>query len=335
MNVPPTDNSKQRKADHIEMALQQLQMQVQSDSRFYYEPLLGKHADPKDYIGIQFLNYQLQAPIWISSMTGGTTKAGIINRNLARCCQEMGFAFALGSCRVLLKSTERLEEFDVRHLLGTEVPLFANLGIAQIDQLLQSKAVDRIDWLCALLKADGLIVHINPLQEWMQPEGDHIARPPLEILEELFQYVRVPIIVKEVGQGFGPQSLQHLLKMPLAALELAGFGGTNFSSIELQRGNSIRHKAFQGITQIGHTPLEMIQWLNSFQEFLPYPIIISGGIQSFLDGYYYLRKLHGPALYGQAGAFLQYAQGQYEDLQQWARLQVEGLQMAMQFLVVK
>ncbi|NNE29113.1 MAG: isopentenyl-diphosphate delta-isomerase, partial [Saprospiraceae bacterium] len=106
----PDDISSSRKKDHIEMAFQSQVETGQLDRRFFYEPLLSGHPDPSEKLGMGFLGKKINAPLWVSSMTGGTKEAFVINRNLAKACNEFGFGMGLGSCRSLLYSDERLKD---------------------------------------------------------------------------------------------------------------------------------------------------------------------------------------------------------------------------------
>ncbi len=271
-------------------------------------------------------------------MTGGTALAGHINRNLARMCNEFGFGFALGSCRKLIEDPSCLGDFDVRSILGDSLPLFANLGIAQIESWSARGELFKIEKLLRMLQADGLVIHLNPLQEWMQPEGDRFGQPPIDTIGELLQEYSLPLIVKEVGQGMGPASLRSLMQLPLEAVEFGAFGGTNFSTIESQRSSKDQQVQYEPLTQVGHAAQEMLAWVNECvenQNTSCKSIIISGGVRNYLDGFYYLSKSKIKALYGHAGSFLRHAQGDYSALQNYARGQVEGLMMAKQVLRIK
>lgn len=339
-NKNPDPAAAGRKQDHIDLAFKSRVEAGALDERFYYEPLFSIHPKPGSLPPVRFLQKNLRAPVWVSSMTGGTALAGAINHNLARACAEFGLGMGLGSCRQLLYDNTHFADFDVRDTMGTEAPLFANLGIAQVDHLLEQKESGRIPELLKRLRADGLIVHINPLQEAMQPEGDAFRRPPLETLEELLQLFDIQIIAKEVGQGFGPASLRALLKLPLAAIEFAAAGGTNFALLELLRSDEEKQLVYGNISRVGHTAQEMLEWTNRIRQELGEEcrvrhLIISGGIQDFLDGYYLTQKSTIPAVYGQASAFLKYARGDYETLQKFVQAQIRGLELAHAFLVVK
>ena len=337
-NTPDDPNATQRKRDHIELALKS---QVSSlDPRFYYEPLFAAHPEKGSLKPFTFLEKTFNVPMWVSSMTGGTDMARIINSNLARACGEFGFGMGLGSCRQLLYSDDYLEDFNVRPLLGEGVPLFANLGIAQLDTLIERDEIGLIENLVTKLKADGLIIHVNPMQEWLQPEGDRFKKPPIETIQTLIQHLKMPLIVKEVGQGFGYESIKTLLQLPLAAVDFAAAGGTSFSKLELLRGPSEQQKTYNALAHIGHSAVEMVDFTNQIVTELGDNIrcrqlIVSGGIQDFLDGFYCLKKLNLPAIYGQASAFLKYAQGDYADLKAFIEMQIRGLELAEAFLRIK
>jgi isopentenyl-diphosphate delta-isomerase len=327
-----------RKKDHIELAFQSQLQKAFVDDRFNYEPLLSEH--PVDELNsFSFLGKQLETPIWVSSMTGGTKLAGKINRNLAQACAEFKMGMGLGSCRSLLDSDEHFEDFNVRSIIGHDLPLYANIGICQLENLIKNKALNKVTDLVGKLNADGLIVHINPMQEWLQPEGDKLMFSPVESIHTLLDQVNFPVIVKEVGQGMGPESLLALMKMPLQAIEFAAFGGTNFAKLELMRNPDENYQLFEPFANIGHTADQMLEWVNEISDskhkILCNEIIVSGGIQNFLDGYYFMEKSKVPAIYGQASALLKYAQNSYDDLRSYLLSQKQGLQLAKAYLKVK
>ena len=333
----PAETAADRKKDHIEMAFEAQTAGDLLDDRFTYEPLLVAH--PETLPAFTFLEKTMRAPIWISSMTGGTEKAGQINRQLAKVANEYGLGMGLGSCRRLLFDNDTLADFAVRKEIGNQ-PFYTNLGIAQIEQLHHAHKQHLIHDLIVKLDADGLIVHINPLQEWLQPEGDRFTRAPLDSLRQLLDWFPYPVIVKEVGQGMGYESVKALLSMPIAALEFGAFGGTNFALLEMMRGDDIKMEAFRALERVGHTAEEMVLFVNRAISELGTrrqcnQIIVSGGIRSFLDGHYYLQRLSLPAIYGQASPFLKYALGPYESLQQFVEYQIAGLQFARSYLKLK
>lgn len=264
-------------------------------------------------------------------MTGGTLHAKAINQNLARLCGEQKLGMGLGSCRSLLHDDDRLEDFKLRRLMGDQ-PLFANLGIAQVEELLNQNKVHLVHEMVKKVEANGLIIHLNPLQEWFQPEGDRFTASPLETITRFLEGTRYPVIVKEVGQGMGPKSLKALLDLPLSGIELAGFGGTNFSLLESMRGEDVVSK--RPFINVGHTAAEMVDFLNALTP-KGKEIIISGGIRSVLDGYALLSTLKAPAVIGMAQAFLGPALRGQAALDQYFSTLRESLLTARGLLTVK
>lgn len=324
-----------RKSDHIQLALDSQSSLQQHDRRFSYEPLLSAHPKATS-LPLSFLGKTMQFPMWISSMTGGTATARKINENLARACHEFGLGMGLGSCRNILFNRTAWADFNWRDTIGDELPFYANLGIAQVEQLLDKGQTEAIEELVERLRADGLIVHINPLQEWFQPEGDRLTSAPIETIEKLLTKIKFPIIVKEVGQGMGPDSLLRLMKLPLAAIEFAAFGGTNFSKLELLRNKKM--KSFEPFSRIGQTALQMVRNVNeiiaSNKNIKCQQIIISGGITNALDGYYYTGLCQLPAIFGMASAVLKPASESYKSLQPFMTEQIEQYRLAEAFLKI-
>jgi isopentenyl-diphosphate delta-isomerase len=333
-------NAATRKHDHIELAFKSQLHEISIDKRFFYEPILSAHPNQNTLKPFSFLQKTFRVPFWVSSMTGGTQLANKINHNLAKMCGEYGFGMGLGSCRSLLYSNEYLKDFAVRKTMGYEVPLFANLGIAQIEKSIAENKIANVIEMVKKLEADGLIIHVNPMQEWLQPEGDLITVSPLVTIQRFMQEVDLQIIVKEVGQGMGKESLKALFQLPLAAIDFAAYGGTNFAQLELLRNQTEKQAIYAALAQVGHTAIEMVGFVNEISaelgdKLLCKQAIISGGIKGFLDGYYLTEKLKVLAIYGQASEFLKYAQQDYESLQKYVESQQKGLALAKCFLKVK
>ncbi len=328
-----------RKKDHIELAFESQLASSLMDRRFFYEPMLKPH--PKDlFKPFSFLGKKQKVPVWVSSMTGGTKEAETINKNLARACNEFGMGMGLGSCRIILDDDTYFHQFDVRKIIGDEYPLYANLGIAQIEKFLSENNIDPVLRLVDRLKADGLVIHVNPMQEWFQPEGDRLASSPLETITSFLEKSNLRIIVKEVGQGIGPLSLRALLQLPIEAIEFGAFGGTNFAKLELMRSGSQKEAIFDPLSRIGVDAMTMMEAVrevvNESREMIKCKsIIASGGLKNYLDGYYLIEKSPLPAIYGQASSFLKHARGSYEELKKYVEFQVRGLELASNYLTVR
>ncbi|MCZ2222927.1 MAG: hypothetical protein LC122_04780 [Chitinophagales bacterium] len=326
-----------RKDSHVALAL--LSQSKSIDARFYYEPMIAAHPDKNNQWNIKLGNKILRYPIWISSMTGGTIKTNEINNRLAKAASKFGLGMGVGSARIALENKNKINDFNLRPILGNDVPFYLNFGIAQIEKMIEKKSLSSINTLVKQLKADGVIIHVNPLQEWMQPEGDIIKNAPVKTIEQFLQTVKLPLIVKEVGQGFGYQSMKQLLQLPLTAIEFAANGGTNFSKLELMR-NKTKGKYLMPFEQVGQTAEEMVHLSNQLIKELGKKVkcstlIISGGIKNFLDGYYLIKKSKANAMYGQASEFLKYAKESQAALDEFIQHQIEGLLLARTFLTIK
>lgn len=326
-----------RKLEHITLALESQTSLARQDRRFNYEPMLTAHPDNPD-LSIKFLGKTMRYPIWVSSMTGGTGVARMINQNIARACRQFGLGMGLGSCRKILFDKTQWDDFNFRDEIGDDQPFWANLGIAQIEELIASKNTQAVVDLVGELRADGLIVHVNPLQEWFQPEGNRLKKAPIETMRELLDQVKLKIIVKEVGQGFGPESLRQLLQLPLEAIEFGAYGGTNFSKLEMLRGNQLKADAGMPFAFVGHSAEQMVHSVNQILNDNPNPacrqLIISGGIHHVPDGYYLTSISQLPAIFGMASAVLKHASESYESLASFLENQIQLLQLAQTYLKI-
>ena len=325
-----------RKLEHIKLALDSQTKLEEQDLRFNYEPLLSAHPQNMD-LSILFLGKTMQTPIWVSSMTGGTGVAKTINRNIALACREFGMGMGLGSCRKILFDKTHWADFNFRDEIGDQ-PFWANLGVAQVEELLASNNIQAVIDLVGELRADGLMVHVNPLQEWFQPEGNRLKQSPLLTIQQLLDQVSLKVIVKEVGQGFGPESLRQLLALPIEAIEFGAYGGTNFSKLEMLRGDRQKLEVSLPFAFVGQSASQMVDSINQILKENPNPLcrqlIISGGIQNVLDGYYLTSKSQLPAVFGMASAVLKHASESYESLSGFLKNQVQALSLAKAYLKI-
>jgi isopentenyl-diphosphate delta-isomerase len=176
------------------------------------------------------LGARLSAPLLVSSMTGGTERARVVNSRLARAAAGHGIGMALGSGRALLSNPSLLPTYRT----GDRPPLLlGNLGAVQLRLGLGPADAER---LVDVLGADGLVLHLNPLQEAIQPEGETQFGGLLDRIAEVVERLRPrPVVVKEVGFGLGPEDVAQLAAVGVAAVDVAGAGGTNWASVEGQR----------------------------------------------------------------------------------------------------
>jgi isopentenyl-diphosphate Delta-isomerase len=264
----------------------------------------------------------LGAPLLISCMTGGTEEAGRINARLAEVAQHLRLPMGLGSGRVLLEHPEALGTFQVR-LTAPDVPVLANLGAVQLNR---GVTVEDCRRLLDRLQADALVLHLNPLQEALQPEGDTDFAGLLARIEQLCRQLERPVVVKEVGWGLAPDLVVRLLAAGVAAVDVAGAGGTSWSEVESHRMREPwRSRVAHAFAGWGIPTAEAVRLAR-----IAAPegrIFASGGLRDGLDVAKAIAL--GADLAGMAGPFLRAAvvgAGEAHDL---AREVVEELRIAM------
>ncbi|MGI8609945.1 MAG: type 2 isopentenyl-diphosphate Delta-isomerase [Candidatus Dormibacteria bacterium] len=291
-----------RKAEHIRINLRE---EVQSGvttgfERWRFIPRALPELNLGDVdIGTVFLGRALQAPLLISCMTGGTPEATDINRLLARVAQAHGIAIGLGSARALIEHPDSLSSFDVRDLVP-DVPLLANVGAVQLAAGMDAIGCSRI---VEMLRADALVLHLNALQEALQGGGDVNFAGVLAAIEKLCSALAVPVVVKEVGWGIPPDDVQRLFSAGVAAIDVAGAGGTSWSEVEKYRAGSRLASAAAVFRDWGMPTAEATR---RAREAAPGRLIIaSGGIASGLDAAKAIAL--GADLAGVAGPFLRAA----------------------------
>ena len=174
---------------------------------------------------------KMRAPILISSMTGGTPEAQAINGTLAEAAQATGVAMGLGSQRAAIEQPDLAPTFQVRHL-APDVLLFANLGAVQLNY---GYGTDQCQSAVDMLEADALILHLNALQEAVQPGGDTRFAGLLDEIEQVCRTLPVPVIAKEVGWGFSEEDARRLADAGVTAIDVSGAGGTSWSQVEMHR----------------------------------------------------------------------------------------------------
>jgi isopentenyl-diphosphate delta-isomerase len=223
-----------RKADHIRINLEE---DVRSGLttgleryHFVHRALPELDLDAVDLSQTLF-GRRLEAPLLISSMTGGTGQAALLNQRLAEAAQATRIALGVGSQRAALEHPELAASFQVRKF-APDALLFANLGAVQLNY---SYGVDHCRRAVEMIEADALILHLNALQEAVQPEGDTRFAGLLDKIEAVCRELSVPVIAKEVGWGFSEEDARRLAQAGVAAIDVAGAGGTSWSQVEMHR----------------------------------------------------------------------------------------------------
>ena len=226
----------------------------------------------------EFLGHRLAAPLIISSMTGGTERARTINLNLARAAEGAGIALGLGSQRAALENARLLDTYRVRHL-APNVVLFANLGAVQLNYGI---GVDDARRAVSGIEANGLYLHLNPLQEALQPSGDTNFRELLPKIAALCRALDVPVIAKSVGSGISVRTAAKLIDAGVAAIDVAGAGGTSWARVEGRRsGDPRREQLAETFAGWGYPTVEATRALrHAFPEIT---LVASGGVRSGVD----------------------------------------------------
>lgn len=270
-----------RKADHLRINLEQDVASGLTTGleryRFVHQaaPELDlAHVDTS----VTLLGKRLQAPLIISSMTGGTPEAEQINLALASAAQTCGIAMGVGSQRIALEQPETAETFRVRRV-APDILLFANLGAVQLNY---GYGVEECHRAVEMIAADALVLHFNPLQEALQPEGDTNFGGLLRKIEAVCRRLSVPVIAKEVGWGFSEQAARQLRQAGVAALDVAGAGGTSWSQVEMHRAqNPLQARVAAAFHSWGIPTAESICLARRAAPDVP--IIASGGLRNGLD----------------------------------------------------
>ncbi|RCK76234.1 MAG: Isopentenyl-diphosphate delta-isomerase, FMN-dependent [Anaerolineae bacterium] len=271
----------QRKSDHIRINLRE---DVQSalttgleNYRFDHQALPECNLEDVDTRTV-FLNKQLAAPILISSMTGGSVEAAQINLTLAEAAEQTQIAMGLGSQRAAIEHPEFVYTFQVRQV-APSILLFANLGAIQLNY---RYGVDECKKAVDMIEADALILHLNPLQEALQPEGDTRFENLIDKIALVCQSLPVPVIVKEVGWGISQRVAKLLIEAGVSVIDVAGAGGTSWSQVEMYRAQSeSAARIAANFIDWGIPTAECIKNVRAIHPTIP--IIASGGLRNGID----------------------------------------------------
>jgi isopentenyl-diphosphate Delta-isomerase len=315
----------ERKSDHIRVNLEE---DVRSSLttgleqyRFIHQALPEIDLDAVDLSQVLFAR-TVRAPLLISSMTGGTAEAGRINRTLAEAAQAAGIVMGVGSQRVALEDQDVADTFRVRRY-APDILLLANLGAVQLNY---GYTIDDCKRAVEMIEADALILHLNAVQEAVQPEGDTRFSGLADKIAAVCRALPVPVIAKEVGWGISERAARLLIEAGVSAIDVAGAGGTSWAQVEMYR---IQDESLARVAAAfrnwGIPTAETIEMVREVAPDLT--IFASGGLRSGVD----IAKCIalGASLGGMAGPFLKAAARSLDDtLQTIAEIRRE-LQICM------
>jgi isopentenyl-diphosphate delta-isomerase len=299
-----------RKSDHIRINLEEDVKSGLSTGlekyRFVHEALPEVDLDQVD-LRTNLFGKSLRTPILISSMTGGTDRAGAINLALAEAAQSCGAAMGVGSQRAALESPELVSSFQVRRS-APDILLLANLGAVQLNY---GYSVEDCKRAVEMIEADALILHLNSMQEAIQPEGDTRFRGLIARIAEVCRALPVPVVAKEVGWGISERSAHLLADAGVAAIDVAGAGGTSWTQVEMHRlKDQTRRRMAAAFRDWGIPTSESIQMVRRAVPGMP--ILASGGLRDGVDVAKCIAL--GAVLGGMAGPFLKAADQSVEEV---------------------
>jgi isopentenyl-diphosphate delta-isomerase len=318
-------STEHRKADHIEIVLEKdvaAKGVTTGFERFFLEHCALPDLNLEDVdLSLTLWQKSLKAPLLISSMTGGTDIALKINLHLAVVAQALGLAMGVGSQRAAIEKPELVATYQVRKV-APDILLFANLGAVQLNY---GYGLEEAKRAVEMIEADALILHLNPLQEAVQPGGDRAWQGLLPKIEQLTQKLAVPVIAKEVGNGISGTLARRLVDCGVAAIDVAGAGGTSWSEVEAHRQTNpkLRHIAHAFANWGIPTALSLIEVHRTVPQI---PIFASGGIRNGIDAAKAL--ILGATLVGSAAPILASAIFDEEQVYQKCQALVEELKIA-------
>lgn len=314
-----------RKSDHIRINLEE---DVQSSHttgleryRFSHRALPEINLEEVD-LSLTLFGKKMDAPLLISSMTGGTTEAEDINRNLAQAAQESKIAIGVGSMRAAIEHPELASTFQIRRF-APDVLLFANIGAIQLNY---GFTIRECQLAVDMIEADALILHFNALQEAVQPEGDTRFAGLLSQVETVCRALNVPVIAKEVGWGFSEQDVVNLANAGVSAIDVAGAGGTSWSQVEAFRAKDENQRQLaSAFIDWGIPTADAIQITHKAVPQMT--IFASGGLRSGID----IAKCitFGATLGGMASPFLKAASQSLEKTLETITLVRKEIQICM------
>lgn len=229
-------NTPSRKKDHVDLCVnEQVSFRGKSNGlerwEFVHNALPELDIDDIDP-STEFLGSRLSFPLLVTGMTGGYADAQRINGALAEVCQDLRIAIGAGSMRQALENETFHETYRVLRRNGPDIPVLANIGAVEVAAMRDARPAA---YLVDLLQADALVVHANPLQEFLQPEGESRFRGVLDRLAMLVRELDVPVVLKEVGAGISREVAMRAHEVGVRWIDVAGAGGTSWAGVEMLR----------------------------------------------------------------------------------------------------
>ena len=276
---------RQRKREGIEIPLNKDVQAKTASTYLEYVKLIHNALPELDYdeidISTTFLKRKFSAPLIIDSMTGGAPEAARINGRLGELAEKYGFAMGLGSQRAGLESEQLAETYSIARKNAPSAFLIANIGGAQ---LAKGLTVGNIKKIIDMIQADALVIHLNPLQELIQPEGEPKYKGVLSKISEISGDLDVPVIVKEVGAGISKEVAVKLEVAGVSAINVAGAGGTSWAGVEKIRAEASNNDLKTHLGEIfWDWGIPTAASLIEVKKTVKVPIIASGGLRNGME----------------------------------------------------
>ncbi len=275
-------NISNRKKEHLKLAISKYSRYKELTTGFENYRFVHCALPEIDFSEVcvesELLGYNLSCPLIINPISGGEETGKALNRDLAIIAARQKVALSLGSIRPALENTKTLETYQVVVNYTNDIPLIANIGCLQL------KNMDDYDKILSIIKklhADAISVHLNPLQEVLQPEGGTNFKGILQSLQKFIKYSDLPVIVKEVGFGMSSQIIQKLVNIGCEWIDISGSGGTNWARIEAARINKTEDRAIA--REFGEWGIPTAQSLHNAHEYKKSGLIASGGLDTGLQ----------------------------------------------------
>jgi len=327
-----TKETRKRKLDHIRISLsrnvQARKVTTGFEDVYFVHKALPEIDKQEIDLSTTVFNHRFAAPLIVGAITGGTSEASKINATIAEAVEELGLGMGVGSQRAAIEDKKLEKTFSIARKKATTAFLIANIGGVQIAHGYGPKEAKKA---IKMIEADALAIHLNPLQEAVQPEGETNFTKVLSKIESIARKIDVPVIVKETGAGISAEEAKKLEAAKVAGIDVAGAGGTSWAAVEYHRAKRQRDEFRQRLgesfwdwgTPTAVSLVETVQSINI-------PVIASGGVHSGVDATKALAL--GASLVGMAHPVLSAAAKGSKEVEKTLRIILEELRNAM-FLV--
>jgi isopentenyl-diphosphate delta-isomerase len=280
-----TNQTQERKGDHIKICLEEdvqtKRLTTGFEDIFFVHRALPEIDREKIDLSTKLFSHKFSAPLIVGAMTGGTAEALKINRNIAQAVQELNIGMGVGSQRVAIEDPKAESSFVETRRNAPTAFLIANIGAPQ---LVRGWGLDQAKIAVNMIDADALAIHLNPLQEAIQPEGETIFVDALAKIKEIAANLNVPVIAKETGAGIAAEDAKKLEAVGIKAIDVAGGGGTSWAAVEYYRAKAAKDEKGQRLGETFWewgipTAISVFEVSNSVNV----PVIASGGIRNGVD----------------------------------------------------